>query len=398
LVNQRKKGKTMANFRWLRYGAKSPLGWWFAFSLVALPMAWADEPLARGADIRIGMVNAQTGPASALGKGMLVGASAVFDKVNAKGGVHGHKIMLLVGDDAYEPEQTVDQTLNMVQDEKVLALLGYVGTPTVNAVLPLISELDVPLIGVFSGALSLRQPLIRQVFNVRASYRDETEALVAQLFAKGAKKIAVVYQNDGFGLAVLSGVDSALLKRGSVVQSTGSFQRNTVAIRMALGTMVEQEPDAVVLAGPYVPVAAFIKQARAKGLKTQFATVSFVGAESLLSLLERDGEGVLISQVVPPPGDTTLAIARECRADLKLRSDKPMTYVSFEGCIGAKLLVRALEQAGPQPTRQALVASLEAMKAVDLGGLKVSFSTEDHQASNRVYLTEIANGKIVKLP
>lgn len=387
----------MANLRWLRYGAKLPLGLWITLGLAVLPVAWA-EPLAKGADIRIGMVNAQTGPAAALGQGMLAGANAVFQQVNAKGGVHGHKIRLLVGDDAYEPEQTVDETLNLLQDEKVLALLGYVGTPTVNAVLPLISELDVPLIGVFSGALSLRQPLIRQVFNVRASYRDETEALVAKLMDKGARKIAVVYQNDGFGLAVLSGIDSALLKRGAVVQSTGNFQRNTVAIRMALGTMLEQEPDAVVLAGPYVPVAAFIKQARAKGLKSQFATVSFVGAESLLALLEGAGEGMLISQVVPPPGDAAISIASECRAALKRQSDQPMTFVSFEGCISAKLLVLALEKAGPQPTRQALVASLEAMHAVDLGGLEISFSSEDHQASDTVYLTEIIGGKIVKLP
>jgi ABC-type branched-subunit amino acid transport system substrate-binding protein len=167
---------------------------------------------------------------------------------------------------------------------------------------------------------------------------------------------------------------------------------------MALGTMLEQEPDAVVLAGPYVPVAAFIKQARAKGLKSQFATVSFVGAESLLALLESDGEGVLISQVVPPPGDAAVSIASECRADLKRLSDQPMTFVSFEGCISAKLLVFALEKVGPQPTRQALVASLESMHTVDLGGLKISFSAEDHQASDMVYLTEIISGKIVKLP
>jgi branched-chain amino acid transport system substrate-binding protein len=397
MAYQRTKDNTMANIRRLKWGAKLPFSLWVAFGLALLPAAWA-EPLAKGADIRIGMVNAQTGPAEALGQGMLAGAHAVFQQVNAKGGVHGHKIRLLVGDDAYEPEQTVEQTLNMLQDEKVLALFGYVGTPTVNAVLPLISELDVPLIGVFSGALSLRQPLIRQVFNVRASYRDETEALVAKLMEKGAKRIAVVYQNDGFGLAVLSGIDRALLKRGVAVQSSGSFQRNTTAIRMALGTMVEQEPDAVVLAGPYVPVAAFIKQARAKGLKSQFATVSFVGTESLLSLLGGYGEGVLISQVVPLPGDSALSIASECRADLKLQSDKPMTFVSFEGCIGAKLLVHALDKAGPQPTRQALVSSLEAMQAVDLGGLNISFSADDHQASDIVYLTEIIQGKIVKLP
>ncbi len=384
---------------WMRLGRGAPLRWARCWAIAVACISAVDaQPLARGADIRIGMVNAQTGPAAALGLGMWAGANAVFQQVNARGGVHGHKLKLLVGDDAYEPEQTAELTQDLVRDTQVLALLGYVGTPTVNAILPLVKEFDMPLVGVFSGAMSLRQPLIRQVFNVRASYHDETEALVAKLMEKGAQRIAVVYQNDGFGLAVLSGIDIALLKRGAVVHSTGSFQRNTVAVRMALGTMLEHEPDAVVLAGPYVPVAAFIQQARAKGLKSQFATVSFVGAESLLSLLQGDGEGLLISQVVPPPDDAALAIGHDCRRDLKLQSNAPMTYVSFEGCIAARLLVLALQKAGPQPSRQALMASLEALKAQDLGGLKLNFSAEKHQASDSVYLTQIMGGKLVKLP
>jgi branched-chain amino acid transport system substrate-binding protein len=348
-------------------------------------------------DIRIGMVNAQTGPAAALGQGMLAGAQAVFKEVNAKGGVHGRKIWLQVADDAYEPEQTVEQTLKMIQEEQVLALFGYVGTPTVNAVLPLLRDLDVPLVGVFSGALSMRRPIVRQVFNARASYDDETEVLVAQLLKVGMKKIAVIYQNDGFGISVLAGVDRALKKRGLAVSSTGSFQRNTVAIRMALSTTLEEQPDAVLLAGPYVPVAAFIKQAQALRFYPKFATVSFVGTESLLTRLEGSGQGMLISQVVPFPGDNDLAITRDCRNMLKQHANETLGFVNLEGWISARLLVRALEQAGPQLTRQALVSSLESMRSVDLGGLAITLSADDHQATDHVFLTEIVDGKIVKV-
>lgn len=347
------------------------------------------------ADIRIGMVNAQTGPVAELGQAMLTGAQAVFNEINAKGGVHGRKIVLQVADDAYEPEQTLEKTQQMVQDEQVLALFGYTGTPTVNAVLPLIDEHDVPLIGVISGSYGLRQPILRRVFNLRASYQDETEAIVARLLEKGAKKVAVVYQNDGFGLAVLSGVDSALLKRGAVVHAAGSFQRNTVAIRMALSTMVEQQPDAIVLAGHYTPVAAFIKQVRATGLRPQFATVSVVGTERLMEQLGVDGQGMLISQVVPLPNESELPIARDCRAALQRQSGKQMTFITFEACISARLLVRALEKAGPKPTRKALVASLESMRSADLGGLPIQLSEDNHQASDLVFLTEILDGKLV---
>jgi branched-chain amino acid transport system substrate-binding protein len=368
----------------------------WGFAAAGGPQATAAEANA-ASDIRIGMVNAQTGPAAALGQGMLAGAQAVFKDVNSRGGVHGHKIVLRVADDAYEPDQTVEQTLKMVQDEDVLALFGFVGTPTTNAVLPLLGELKVPLVGVFSGAQSLRQPVMPQVFNVRASYNDETEALVERLLAGGAKKIAVVYQNDGFGIAVLAGTDRALKRRGLSVHSTGSFQRNTVAIRTALYTMVEQQPDAIVLAGPYVPVAAFVKQARSLGVTAQFASVSFVGTDSLLSRVEGHGQGMLISQVVPFPWDSDVAIARECRDALKRHADEPLGFVNFEGCISARLLVRALELAGPTPTRRSLADSLEAMDAADLGGLPVKLSAQNHQAMDRVFLTQIVDGKITKV-
>ena len=342
--------------------------------------------------IRLGMVNAQTGPASALGQGMLAGAQAVFNDVNQRGGVHGRKIVLRVADDAYEPEQTLDLTLRMVQDEKVLALFGYVGTPTTNAVLPLLAEMQVPLVGVFSGAASLRRPVTRQLFNVRASYDEEAEALVAHLVGAGARQVAVVYQNDGFGMAVLAAVQQALHRAALPLHASASFQRNTVAIQMALATMQELAPDTIVFAGPYVPVAAFIEQARALGLKSRFATVSFVGTESLLARLGQ--HEVLISQVMPFLQDSRNGITRDCRELLLRHAGEPLSYVNFEGCVNAKTMVAALEQAGPHLTRETLVASLEAMRAFDLGGYRLNFSANNHQANNSVFLTQLRDGKI----
>jgi len=369
-------------------------GWLAPLALALATHACAAPAPTGPGEIRIGMVNAQTGPASALGEGMLAGAQAVFREVNAAGGVHGRKLVLKVADDAYEPDQTVEQTLRLVRDEQVLALFGYVGTPTVNAVLPLLAELNVPLVGVFSGAQSLRRPLLPQVFNVRASYDDETEALVDRLLADGAKKIAVVYQNDGFGISVLSGTERALRKRGAAVSATGSFQRNTVAIRMALATMVEAEPDAIVMAGPYAPVAAFVKQARALKLRSRFATVSFVGAESLLARLDGEGQDMLISQVVPFPDEQAPGVARQCADALRQHGDEPLRFVNFEGCISARVLVKALQAAGPAATSQSLWASLEALGQFDLGGLPMAFSAQQHQASSQVFLTRIWDGRI----
>lgn len=364
-------------------------------TLGAAPALGADGITAT--EIKLGMVNVQTGPASGLGKGMRSGAEAVFKAVNAKGGVGGRKINLVIGDDGYEPNRTVDETLKMIEGEKVFSLFGYVGTPTSNAALPIVKEMDVPLVGAFTGAMSLRQPMTKQVFNVRASYDDEAEAQVAHFIAKGAKSVAVFYQDDGFGLAVLSGTEKALKKRGMQVAAKSTFTRNTMAIKTGLATMLEAKPDAVVMVGTYAPLAAFIREARAAGLKSQLATVSFVGTDNLVAEVGKDGDGVIITQVVPFPADDGLPVVRECREALAASGGGALGFVNFEGCITAKVMVAALEKAGTAPDRASLIAALQGMNGVDLGGVKVSFSADSHQASNTVFLTHIQGGKIAKL-
>ncbi len=366
-------------------------------ALLTLPAAAAVEGIT-DSEIRIGMVNVQSGPAAGLGKGMLQGAMAVFTEVNAKGGVHGRKINLMVADDGYEPDKAVDETLKMIEQHKVFSLFGYVGTPTANAVLPIVKEMDVPLVGAFTGTMSLRSPVTRQVFNVRASYDDESEMLVAHFLEKGAKTVAVFHQDDGFGAAVLSGTEKALKKRGMVVATKSNFQRNTLAIKTGLAAMLEAKPDAIVMVGPYAPLAAFIKEARAAGLKSQLATVSFVGTDNLVAEIGKAGDGVLISQVVPFPADDNAAAAKDCR-DLINRhaGGAKLGFVNFEGCLTARLMVRALEGAGKEPTRASLVAAMDGMKGVDLGGVMLNLSTDNHQAMNQVFLTQVRDGQITKL-
>ena len=361
-----------------------------------IPLAHAVDGLS-ATEVKIGMVNVQTGPASGLGKGMRQGAEAVFKATNGKGGVHGRQINLLVGDDGYEPDKAIDETLKMIEQQKVFSLFGYVGTPTANAVLPIVKEMDVPLVGAFTGAMSLRQPVTRQVFNVRASYDDEAETLVAHFIAKGAKSVAVFYQDDGFGAAVLSGTDKALKKRNMTISAKGTFQRNTLAIKTGLAAMIDAKPDAVVMVGTYAPLATFIREARAAGLKSQLATVSFVGTDNLVSDVGAAGDGVVISQVVPFPDDNDLPIQRECRDALVASGGGKLGFVNFEGCITAKVMVVALERAGTAPERASLVKALHSLQGHDLGGLKIAFAENNHQGLSDVFLTQIQGGKIVKL-
>lgn len=355
-------------------------------------MAWANNGVT-DTEIKLGMANAQTGPAAGLGVGFRAGAEAWFNKVNAAGGVHGRKIVLQVEDDGYEPNRTVDATLKLIEEAKVFSLFGYVGTPTANAALPILKETKTPLVGVFTGAASLREPVTPEVINIRAGYYDEAEKLVdAFIRDKAAKKIAVFYQDDGFGQAVLTGVEKALKKRGMDVAAKATFPRNTVAIKTGLAAMLAAQPDVVVMVGPYTPIAEFVKQAKAEGLKAKLATVSFVGTENLVELAGAAGNGVVVSQVVPSPGDSSVPVVKECGTEVSAKGGK-LNYVSLEGCVSAKALTLALEKAGKALTQTGLLQAFEGFKDVELGGLKLSLSASNHQASNTVFLTQIKDGR-----
>jgi branched-chain amino acid transport system substrate-binding protein len=233
----------------------------FVISTMFVGRLYAADPGVTDTEIRLGMVNAQSGAASGLGQGMRAGALAVFDEVNAQGGIYGRQIKLLVDDDAYDPNKAIDATLRMIDEQKVFALFGYVGTPTANAVLPIVKDTKTPLIGLFTGAMTLRKPVIPEVINIRASYDDELEVLVERFITdKGARRFAVFYQDDSFGLAVLAGTERALKRRGMEVIAKAAFQRGTTAVMGGLGALIESSPDVVIMVGTYAPVAAFLLQ------------------------------------------------------------------------------------------------------------------------------------------
>ena len=369
---------------------------WVLTSILFTGANHAAETGISDSQIRLGMVNAQSGAASGLGRAMLDGAASVFQSVNSQGGIHGRQIELIVADDGYDPDRAINETLKLIEDKQVFALFGYVGTPTTNAVVPIVQEMKVPLVGAFTGAMSLRRPVVREIINFRASYDDESDALVQSFVSRGYKRFGVMYQDDGFGHAVLDGTVRALKRRGLELVAKGSFQRGTTAVKAGLAALIGQDLEAVIMAGPYTPVAAFVREAGKVGLKTRLATVSFVGTDSLLQLLGAEGNGILISQVVPLPDDRTLPIAADCAALLARHAPAAqLSFVNFEGCIAAKAMVAALRQAGSQLTRERLLHSFEAFDRLDIGGVHLSLRADEHQASSAVYLTRIEDGKIV---
>ncbi len=337
----------------------------------------------------LGQSVALSGPAQELGKDMQFGASLYFNAVNARGGVNGRKIVLKTLDDGYESTRAAENTKKLINEEKVFALFGYVGTPTSAAAMPIFTEAKVPFVGPFTGAELLRNPVNRYVFNVRASYYDETEAIVQHLTAMSVNRIAVFYQNDAYGQAGLAGVERALKKRGLEIAAKATVERNTVEVKAAVATMAKAQPQAIVMVSAYKSCAAFIKEMKAAGSNPTFWNVSFVGSKALAKELDRDGRGVQISQVVPFPWDSTVPVVKEYRTLLDAAKGEP-GFGTLEGFIAAKVAVEGLRRAGKNLTRESFMKGLESLDNYDVGGFKVTYGPDNRSGSRFVDLTIIS--------
>ena len=338
--------------------------------------------------IVFGQVAALNGPAQALGQGMREGILAAFEEANRDGGVKGRKLELKSIDDSYEPEKTIEATNRAINEDKVFALVGAVGTPTSKAGQPIATAAKVPFIGPFTGAEFLRNPFNRYIVNIRSSYFQETEAWIDHLTNDlGITRIAILYQDDAFGLAGLAGVKKAMAKRNMSLVAEGTFKRNTVAIKSALLEIMKGQPQAVVTVGPYKPIAEFIKLARQLKVDAAFVAISFVGSDSLAQELGNQGTGVIVSQVVPFPWDKSLRAVTSYQDALAAVNQKAKPgFVSLEGYLVGRLAVEALRRIPGEPSREAFLDAIEG-GPFDLGGVKLAFDASQNQGSNQVYFT-----------
>ena len=355
-------------------------------------LVFAQAPGVTPKTILLGQSAAFSGPAAQLGIQMNAGTKAYFDHVNAQGGVFGRKIELRTRDDRYEGNLCVENTKKFIEEDKVFALISYVGTPTTVAALPVFTEARVPLVGPFTGAEALRSPVNRYIFNVRASYYDETEKIVEQLVSTGNRKIAVFYQDDAYGQAGLKGVQIAMDKRNLKIAALGKVERNTVKVEDAVKAINATEPDGVVMISAYTSIAEFVRQMKKAGSTTQFHNVSFVGSKALSDALKDEGYGVAISQVVPFPWSPSVPIVKEYQDIMTKAGNTDFNFSSLEGYLVARVMVEGLRRSGKDLTREKLVSALEGMNNVDLGDFVVSFSPTNHSGSKFVDLTMIGRG------
>jgi branched-chain amino acid transport system substrate-binding protein len=339
--------------------------------------------------ITFGQAAVLEGPASALGLGMQQGLNAAFNEVNTKGGVHGRKIKLISVNDGYEPDRAIAATKKLIEEDKVFALIGPVGTPTSAAAQPIATAAKVPFMGAFTGAGFLRNPKLENVINVRASYDAETEAWVKHLTEDlKITKIGIFYQDDAFGRAGLSGFKKAMDKRNMSIAAEATYERNTVAVKTGVLAMKQAAPEAVVIVGAYKPVAEFIKLSKKVSFNPVFVNISFVGANALAKELGPEGKGVIVSQVVPFPADASLPVVADYQKAIKAAGGEP-EFVSLEGYLAGRLAIAALEKAGKDVTREGMLKAIKDTGKFDIGGLPMTFSADKNEALDKVWMTII---------
>ena len=354
----------------------------------------AAEPGVEPDRIVFGQSAALSGPAMALGQAMRVGIEAAFAEANRGGGVHGRRLELVSLDDGYEPEAAIENIRELINERQVFALIGAVGTPTARSSVPVAAAAGVPYIAPFTGAPFLRDGQWQNVINLRASYYQETEAMLAFLTSRSLTRVAVAYQDDSFGRAGFRGAQLALERRGLTPVATAVYPRNTTAVKTTLLDVIEGEPEAVIIVGAPAPVAAFVNWASKLKLELVQMTTSFAGGNALIRNLTAESlneAGLLMTQVVPPLLGDALPIVEQYRAALRRTSpDEKPGFVSLEGYLAGRMAVVAMEHCGEDPRRAQVLPMLRQAGSIDLDGFELEFGPGDYQGSDAVFLTMVS--------
>ena len=343
--------------------------------------------------VLFGQSAAFEGPAAELGTNMRLGIRAAFAEANRAGGVHGRQIELVSLNDSYEPDAAIANTTRLINEDNVFALIGAVGTPTSRSATPIAREAGVPYIAPFTGAEFLRDDEWPNIVNLRASYYQETEEMVARLISDlGITRIGVMYQDDSYGRAGYRGVRQALERRNMTPVSVGLYPRNTLAVKTALLDLKKGSPEAIIQIGAYQPVAELILWARQTGMDAVFLNVSFVGSNALANELGPQGEGVYVTQVVPFPSDRSVpVVSKYMDALAAFAPDAVPGFVSLEGYLAGRLVVASLEKCGRDVRRSCMTEELGSVTEIDIDGFKLKYGQGDNQGSDRVFLTVIGS-------
>ncbi len=342
--------------------------------------------------IVLGQSAALSGSSANLGLAMRNGLLAALGEINSKGGIKGHDLVLASKDDGYEPYRTIRNVNELIEVDDVFMLIGNVGTPTTEAILPVLKAKSMFLFSPYTGASSLRTVDNTSLIHTRASYAAELEKIVDYLVdEKNIRRIACFYQNDSYGLRNLSSLESILEKRDLKLVAKGFYERNTVAVLGALNRIHKNEPEAVIMIGSYLACAEFIKLSKIqKKGNLIYCNISFVGSSELKRILGDFGGQVVVSQVVPYLWNDKSLLARNYLSALqKLDSDLEPGFVSFEGYIAGRLFAAVASQVEGELSRERFYQTIQDKKYFEIDGTVYDLLSQADDSRKVVYLTTI---------
>jgi branched-chain amino acid transport system substrate-binding protein len=386
----------MFTFRLIREARKCGRIWPLLMACTLASIATAQAPGVTDSEIKIGSCTVLDGPNRQYGLQSVLGGTAYFSYVNAHGGVNGRKLSLIPFDDGYDPEQT-SACFAKLKRENVFASGFFVGSANAEKYVPMAEAEHMPAVGFYPGSPFIYQPVKHEIFNVRASYADETRELVESLWKSGSHRIGVIYQDDGFGKAILDDVKQGLAKHHGAPAGVGSYTRNTLEVKRAIELVRAANPDAVIIASTYAAAAQIVKQAHGQDWRPLFLGGSYLGTEAFVAAAGEDAEGVVITQIVPSYDDIslpTVKLYRECL--VTYMSGTQPNYVSLLAFVNATVIVEGLKRAGENPTREKFITAIESMNGVDIGlgpEAHLEFSPHRHKGLDRVYPTIVRGGK-----
>ncbi len=335
--------------------------------------------------IKLGTSNALSGPTKNVGQRLIQGASAYFKRLNENGGIHGRKVKLVSLDDGYEPRRTVSNTRKLIEVEEVFALFGYMGTPTSQAILPILNKSQIPYLMPFTGASFLRKPIIKNIFNLRASYYQEAQAQVDYLVNKlSFQNIALVIQADEFGLSVQRTINNLLSKHNISPIITTRFKRNTNDIENILVKLMKKPVEAVIFIGTYQPFANLVNSAYRQEFKPVFTSFS-VDGKSIFTRLKYPSR-VIVTEVIPAPEKCNWQLCQQFITDMKEAGIKKPNRTQLEAYLNAFVFSQAAKKCPVKLTTQCLLQKLESFSFKD-NELNINFSADNHQGMQQVYLS-----------
>lgn len=371
-------------------------------TLAALPAVFHAATHADNNDssspIRLAQSTALSGPLGELGSAMHQGAKACFSALNAKGGVNGRLIELVVADDGYDVQRALNNVKGFISDRNNFALFNCMGTPMVEAMLGTVIESGMPFFAPFTGALSAHPKGAPNVFNIRASYADEAEQLVRHLSTVGIKRIAIAYQNNAFGKEVFNSAQQAMAKHKIDATALVTVENSAVDAVAAAAKVASSQPEAVLMILAGKPTLDFVSAIRLQRKGLPLYALSSMGSAATLKAMGDDAVGISVSQVVPLPGNTRVPLVRDFQEAWKaLKPSQEASHLALEGYINARVFAEGLRRAGRNPTRSSFMESVWAMKRHDLGGFEVNFTDSATSASRFIELTMVSrDGRFIR--